>query len=189
MHMGKMNGVLMFLLIFAAAAALAAEDGQLAPIAYTASGGIAVPQYDKWVFIGSGAFDTPETAPAPRFSNVFVDPAAYDIFARTGTWPNRTIIFSEKRAGRTTVPITKNPGWGQTGDPLGFEFEVKDQSKGGWRYYTAGPGDKVGVAVANQSDCTTCHAEHGAVDNTFVQFYPKLAAIARQHGTLRQPTQ
>jgi hypothetical protein len=33
-------------------------------------------------------------------------------------------------------------------------------------------------------DCYSCHAEHGAVDTTFVQFYPTLKPIAKQKGTL-----
>lgn len=165
--------------------ALAAQGPQLPPVGYTADGGIPVPDYDKWVFIGAGAFETAETAPAPRFSNIFVAPAAYDAFMASGVWPDRTVIFSEKRAGLTTMPLTKNPGWGQTGEPLGFEFEVKDQKSGGWRYYTAGAGERVGRPVKNQADCTTCHAQHAAADNTFVQFYPKLAAAAKRHGTFR----
>lgn len=166
-----------------------AQRPALAPIHYTSDGNIPVPDYSKWVFIGSGAFDTPQTKPAPRFSNIFVDPAAYDVYVATGTWPDRTVIFSEKRAGISTMPITANPGWGQTGEPLGFEFEVKDASRGGWRYYTGNAGDRVGKPVANQADCTTCHAAHAAVDNTFVQFYPSLIAPAKAHHTYRANTQ
>jgi len=33
--------------------------------------------------------------------------------------------------------------------------------------------------------CRTCHAKDGAVDTTFVQFYPTLAEVARRKGTLR----
>ena len=35
------------------------------------------------------------------------------------------------------------------------------------------------------SSCNTCHAEHGAVDNTFVQFYPELLAVAKAKGTIK----
>jgi hypothetical protein len=176
-------------LIGVAAATVVAQRPPLAPIKYTSDGNIPVPDYSKWVFIGSGAFETPQTAPAPRFSNVFVDPAAYDAYVASGGWPDRTVIFSEKRAGATTLPITANPGWGQSGEPLGFEFEVKDAEKGGWRYYTAAAGETVGKPVANQGDCTTCHAKHAAVDNTFVQFYPALIGPAKRHGTFKPNTQ
>jgi len=162
----------------------AAAHALPAAVVYTADGDVPVPDYSKWVFIGSGAFQTPD-APAPRFSNVFVAPDVYDAFVRTGTWPDGTVIFSEKRSGVSTLPITANPGWGQTGEPVGFEFEVKDASRGGWRYFTAPAGASAGKPVAKQSDCTTCHSEHGAVDNTFVQFYPKLIPPAKAHGTYR----
>lgn len=34
------------------------------------------------------------------------------------------------------------------------------------------------------ADCYSCHAAHGAVDTTFVQFYPTLLPIAKSKGTL-----
>jgi hypothetical protein len=176
------------LLLASAVAGVATQERALPPVRYTSDGSIPVPEYSKWVFIGSGAFDTADASAPPRFSNVFVEPAAYDAYVRTGKWPDRTVIFSEKRAGLATQPITKGRGWGQTGDALGFEFEVKDLAKGGWRYYTAESGQQAGKAVPNQADCTTCHAQHGAVDNTFVQFYPKLTDAARRHGTVKPAT-
>ena len=33
-------------------------------------------------------------------------------------------------------------------------------------------------------DCYSCHEQHGAVDTTFVQFYPTLIELAKQKGTL-----
>ena len=33
--------------------------------------------------------------------------------------------------------------------------------------------------------CYSCHSENGAVDNTFVQFYPTMLEVARKMGTLR----
>ena len=32
--------------------------------------------------------------------------------------------------------------------------------------------------------CVECHSEHGAVERTFVQFYPHLLDVARAKGTL-----
>src|SRR4051794_7253388 len=85
-------------LVLTSAAFAMEESSHLARIRYTADGKIPVPDYSKWVFIGSGAFDSAETAPAPRFSNVFVAPLVYDEYIRTGTWPDQTVIFSEKRS-------------------------------------------------------------------------------------------
>ena len=34
------------------------------------------------------------------------------------------------------------------------------------------------------ADCYACHLKHGAVDTTFVQFYPTLLEIAKKKNTL-----
>jgi hypothetical protein len=34
------------------------------------------------------------------------------------------------------------------------------------------------------ASCYSCHQQHGAVDTTFVQFYPTLLPIATKLGTL-----
>ena len=36
----------------------------------------------------------------------------------------------------------------------------------------------------HEMDCYSCHEQHGAVDTTFVQFYPTLINLAQQKGTL-----
>jgi hypothetical protein len=38
--------------------------------------------------------------------------------------------------------------------------------------------------IPQSADCYSCHAEHGAVDTTFVQFYPTLLPIAKAKATL-----
>jgi hypothetical protein len=38
--------------------------------------------------------------------------------------------------------------------------------------------------VPLSADCYSCHAAHGAVDTTFVQFYPTLLPTAKAKGTL-----
>jgi hypothetical protein len=35
------------------------------------------------------------------------------------------------------------------------------------------------------ASCVQCHSEHGAVERTFVQFYPHLLDVAREKGTLK----
>jgi hypothetical protein len=41
-----------------------------------------------------------------------------------------------------------------------------------------------GQYVPTSEDCYSCHSEHGAVDTTFVQFYPTLLQIASAKGAL-----
>jgi len=38
--------------------------------------------------------------------------------------------------------------------------------------------------IPQKATCYSCHAEHAAVDTTFVQFYPTLLPIAQKRGTL-----
>jgi len=38
---------------------------------------------------------------------------------------------------------------------------------------------------SSTTDCQSCHSQNGAVDNTFVQFYPTLLEVAKQKGTLK----
>ena len=44
-----------------------------------------------------------------------------------------------------------------------------------------------GKVFDKTAKCYSCHADHGAVDTTFVQYYPTLVAPAKQHGTYRDP--
>jgi hypothetical protein len=40
--------------------------------------------------------------------------------------------------------------------------------------------------LEDQQTCTGCHASKGAVDNTFVQFYPGLVEAAKRNKTWRE---
>ena len=40
------------------------------------------------------------------------------------------------------------------------------------------------AGASRRPPCYSCHAEHAAVDTTFVQFYPTLLPIAKGKGTL-----
>jgi hypothetical protein len=61
---------------------------------------------------------------------------------------------------------------------------VDSKVKGdGWAFY--GFDNEVSAkAIARPASCYTCHEEHGAVDTTFVQFYPTLLNAAEKHKTL-----
>ncbi len=175
-------------LLALAAAARAGEDRSPAAPAYTADGGLEPPKdYRTWVFLSSGAdmsyVDNPAMAGMTMFDNVFVDPAAYAAFRKTGTWPDRTVLVLEVRRGEQKGSINKR-GHFQT-DRLGVEAHVKDTArfKGGWAFFGF-DGDGPGRLIPVSAPCYSCHAQHAAVDTTFVQFYPTLLPIARQHKTL-----
>ena len=66
---------------------------------------------------------------------------------------------------------------------MGIEIHVRDESrfKGGWAFFET-DGDSPALQVPYTADCYSCHLQHGAVDTTFVQFYPTAKAIAKTAG-------
>ena len=159
---------------------------------FTADGKLMLPQdYREWVFLSSGLGMTygPLGAGAsndnPRFDNVFVTRAAYKSFLETGTWPDKTMFILEVRSGKSNVSI--NNGGRSQGDIVGIEANVKDEHRfpGKWGFFAFRTGVSESTQIPATAACYSCHGQKGAVDNTFVQFYPTLLNVARQKGTLR----
>ncbi len=69
----------------------------------------------------------------------------------------------------------------------GMEVEVKDESRfpGKWAFFDLSGSANSASAIPRSAACYSCHAQHGAVDNTFVQFYPTLLQVAKQKGTVK----
>src|SRR5436305_7957074 len=109
--------------------------------------------------------------------NVFVNPEAYRAFVKTGTWPDKTILVKENRVAASAGTISKS-GKFQT-EITSMELHVKDEARfrGKWAFFVSN-GRSPGVPIPTTAACYSCHAEHAAVDSTFVQFYPTLLAIA-----------
>jgi hypothetical protein len=146
--------------------------------------------YREWVFLSSGLgmfYGPAENLTADReqrFDNVFVTPAAYHSFLETGKWPEKTMFVLEVRRSASKGSIN-NAGHYQS-EVEGVEVEVKDSSLfsgNGWAFFGFGKSTRAKMSPANET-CYTCHPTRGAVDNTFVQFYPTLFPVARQKGTL-----
>jgi hypothetical protein len=155
--------------------------------------------YREWVFLSSGlgmTYDPPVGSPpagspsGPGFGNVFVNPSSYRSFLQTGTWPNGTTFVLEGRTSSSEGSINKG-GRFQTA-LAGVEAEVKDSRfADGWAYFAFGRGNAVSDTAEPLSrqaaaECVACHSEHGAVERTFVQFYPTLLDVARARGTLKR---
>ena len=161
---------------------------------YTADGQLKFPEkYREWVFLASGLDMSYDPKPTPMgagmFNNVFVNPEAYKAFQATGHWPEGTELVLENRGAEAAKSINK-AGRTQSAEIMGFEVHVLDsahqepKTKGdGWAFY--GFDNPVSAkAIARPASCYTCHEEHGAVDTTFVQFYPTLLDAAEKHKTL-----
>ncbi len=183
-----------------AAIALLAQvgAGEPAPIAdgpqYSRDGAMLLPaNYREWVFLSSGLGMTygpagqTDAAGNQRFDNVFASPAAYKAFLQTGNWPDKTTLILEVRDSQSHVSINK--GGHVQGDMLAIEAHVKDTSRfpGGWAFFQFGKLDRAAVTPTTAT-CYSCHSQHGAVDTTFVQFYPTLLDVARHKGSLHSET-
>jgi hypothetical protein len=176
-------------------AGVVASQAQPPPAAarYTKDGKLEYPaDYRSWIFLSSGVdMAYSEAAKAMSaggnhaFDNVFVDRAAYASFQKTGKWPDGSVFMLEVRRGTTQGSINKG-GQFQT-DRLGYEAHVKDTKrfKSGWAFFGF-RGEEPGRELPQTSDCNVCHQDHGAVDTTFVQFYPTLLPIAKAKNTLSE---
>ena len=154
---------------------------------YTAQNQLIRPQnYREWIYLSSGlgmAYN-PDPKSPPLFTNVFVAPEAYKKFLTTGKWPEKTMFVLEERAAVTKGSI--NQGGHFQSELRGIAVSVKDSRRfaGKWAYFNFGLDAKSATANPPNS-CWSCHNAHGAVDNTFVQFYPTLKPVAIKLGTYK----
>jgi hypothetical protein len=158
---------------------------------YTSDGQLKLPeQYRNWVYLTTG-FDMSynpalQMSDHHMFDNVFVNPEAYKAFVETGTWPDKTLLVLEARGAEGKGSINQRGNYQGT-DVMAIEVHVKDEARfpGKWAFFGfAGPKATTTKMIPLSADCYSCHAQHGAVDTTFVQFYPTLLPIATQKGTL-----
>ncbi len=156
---------------------------------YGADGSLVPPaDYREWIFLTSSLDMDYSKLAMPgmhhMFDNVFVQAEAYHAFLQTGQWPDHTLIVKEPRGAASKGSINQR-GHFQTADLMGLELHLKDGARfpGGWAFFVT-DGTAPAQRIPEQADCYTCHRGHGAVDSTFVQFYPTLLPVARKLGTL-----
>jgi len=158
---------------------------------YTADGQLMRPEnYREWIYLSSGLGMTYNSAANtnaanPQFDNVFVNPAAYRAFMATGTWPDKTMFVLEVRASTSKGSI--NNGGHYQDQVTAVEVEVKDEKRypSKWAFFGFGAGAASAKPFPDSAGCLACHSKNGAVDNTFVQFYPTLAPVAKAKGTFK----
>ena len=155
---------------------------------YTSDSQLKLPgHYRQWIYLSSG-FDMSYN-PAMQmgdhhmFDNVFVNPQAYEAFVRTGTWPDKTMLVLEIRGAEAKGSINQKGNY--QGAIMGLEVHLKDEARfpGKWAFFGFENG-RTAKMISTSADCYSCHAAHGAVDTTFVQFYPTLLPIAKAKETL-----
>jgi hypothetical protein len=157
---------------------------------YTSDGQMKYPEnYREWVYLTTG-FDMSYSASAGApdhhvFDNVFVNPEAYKVFVATGHWPDKTMLVLEVRGARGKGSINQRGNYQD--EIMGLEVHVKDDARfpGKWAFFGF-DGGKTGKMDPPTATCYSCHQDHGAVDSTFVQFYPTLLPIGKAKSTLAE---
>ena len=154
---------------------------------YTSDGQMKFPaDYRSWVYLTSGfdmSYNPAMQTGHDMFDNVFVNPTAYKTFVETGTWPDKTVLVVEVRGAKDKGSINQKGHY--QGETMGVEVHVKDEARfpGKWAFFGFDDA-KTAKMIQTSASCYSCHAEHGAVDTTFVQFYPTLLPIATGKKTL-----
>lgn len=158
---------------------------------YTADNKLIRPEnYREWVYLSSGLGmsynDEPgNAAMGPMFDNVWVHPEAYRHFLATGAWPDKTVFVLEVRHSTGKASINKDGRF--QAELVALEASVKDEKRfpTKWAYFGFIRDGKLqeSVSAFPNSACYQCHTDNGAVDHTFVQFYPTLRPIAEAKGT------
>lgn len=138
--------------------------------------------YREWIFVGSPVTpkDMNDDNPAfPEFHNVYIDPASWAHWKKTGKFRDGTIIVKELvSVGTKEAPSGK--GYFQ-GEYLGIAATVKDSKRfadrpNNWAYFGYESYESKSAAPQADKSCNTCHKENAAEDHVFTQYYPVLRA-------------
>lgn len=184
------------LLFFPASAnSQGAAEGARADYSFTTDGKLRFPSnYREWIFLSSGSGMTygPSADPhgPPQFDNVFVNPSSYRAFLNSGKWPEQSIFVLEIRSAKSEGSI--NRGGRFQGSITAVEVLGKDNKRfgdtKGWGFFEYSGEERSAVDKQPKSaSCYACHSANGAVEHTFVQFYPTLIPVAEKFKTLRMP--
>ena len=185
-------GVVLLLATGAVTASRAAADHvSTGTPQYTRDGKLRFPSdYREWIFLTSSLDMNYGTGPGmdhSMFDNVFVPQGAYHSFLQTGKWPEGTVLLKENLVASSKGSINKS-GQFQGTSTMGLEVHVKDSrrfSGPGWGFFMFPDAhSEPAVVIPFSANCYSCHKDHGAVDTTFVQFYPTLIDVAKQKKTL-----
>lgn len=147
---------------------------------YTAKAVMQFPEgYRDWYFAGSnlGVSYSPEAGQENFFKNIYIQKSAAEAFKKSGVFPQNTMLVMEVYKPATDASPAKRGQF--EGAFVGIEVAVKDKNAVAeeWAYYKFfdEKGRRVSTAKAfGKQACWSCHDEHGAKDNVFVQFYPRL---------------
>jgi len=146
---------------------------------YTADGALVRPEaVDRWVVVGTSlglGYSDRTSGGGQMFHQVYLEPSAYEAARRTGRFPPGTMLALALAPAAARVPPARDGVFADRAAAL--KLAVKDPARfpGGWAYFDFGAAPAGATARALPPErCASCHAEHGARDHVFVQFYPLL---------------
>src|SRR5499425_3737039 len=157
---------------------------------YTPADELKLPEnsiWRDWVFVGAPL--TPDAlnggrANFPEYHYVYIEPGSYEIYRKTGAFPDGTIFFKELQL---TKGPSENPDGSRTepsgrgffpGEFNGGDATVKDskryaQTGSTWGYYQFNHHEpKAPTAkLKAKSECAFCHQASAKKDQVWTQFY------------------
>ncbi len=176
---------------FPRSATSVAADTQHSTAVFDSDGKLKLPTgYRRWVFVGAPL--TPDglnngKAGFPEYHHVYVEEKNLDVYLKTGSFPEGTVIVKElTRVLNPTFPDgsrTEPSGRGYfNGEFNGMDVTVKDSKRfantNGWGFFNFGHHPlpyAESAKEASAAECASCHAAFVAkTDMTWVQFYPML---------------
>lgn len=156
---------------------------------WTKDGKLQLPtDYHTWVFLGSPL--TPHAlnggkAGFPEYHNVYIHPAAYKAYRKTGEFPEGTVLLKELQL---TLPGTNEDGSRMEASGRGYfpgvrngiDIAVKDSKRfkdtNGWGFFNFGhhaPPYAQTAAAAPKEACAGCHIAN-TENMVFTKFYSQI---------------
>jgi hypothetical protein len=156
---------------------------------YTASGELMLPKNETWrTWIFVGAPITPNglndgQANFPEYHNVYIETGSYEIYKKTGVFPEGTIFFKELQLSKQPAEnadgsVTEPSGRGYfPANFNGADVTVKDSTRfadtGGWGYFNFNHHEPKALTarVKAKTECAFCHIASAKKDEVWTQFY------------------
>jgi len=167
---------------------------------YTPAGELKLPEnsmWRAWIFVGEPL--TPNVmnggkANFPEYHNVYIEPGSYEIYRKTGIFPDGTFFFKELQL---ILGPSENPDESKTepsgrgyfpGAFNGADATVKDSKRfadtGGWGYFNFNHYEPKALTakVRDKSECAFCHIGAAKRDEVWTQFYRILDEVPLPQG-------
>ena len=184
--------ILLTLLVIGSAAAEPTDSEVAESPMYAEDGSLRRPDgFRNWVFVGAslGLSYSPHKSDDGNelFHNVYLDRQAYDHYAKTGEFPEQSMlamsVYRQTSKAAGGLPLQGS----FEGEFVSLEVAVKDSQRfeDGWAYFdfSGGYSQKDTARSFARDKCFDCHAEHAADDNVFTQYYPMLRRLKTTNQT------